>query len=168
MFLRLRSPLLRLHLSRCWRVGCPRAGRHWSIPSKLSAPNEIKHQTSNIKHSVNDLRFALRQLRKAPAFTVTALATVAICLGANLAIFAVINSVLLHPLPFPDADRLVTIYNTYPKAGVENDGSSVTNYFERRGNIPALSSLSIFMNRAEPVGEPGSTEQEEIMRVSAE
>ena len=117
---------------------------------------------------MNDLRYALRQLRKAPAFTVTALATVAICLGANLAIFAVINSILLRPLPFPDADRLVTIYNTYPKAGVENDGSSVTNYFERRGNIPALSSLSIFMNRAEPVGEPGSTEQEEIMRVSAE
>ena len=117
---------------------------------------------------MNDLRYALRQLRKAPAFTVTALATVAICLGANLAIFAVINSILLRPLPFPDADWLVTIYNTYPKAGVENDGSSVTNYFERRGNIPALSSLSIFMNRAEPVGEPGSTEQEEIMRVSAE
>ena len=117
---------------------------------------------------MNDLRYALRQLRKAPAFTVAALATVAICLGANLAIFAVINSILLRPLPFPDADRLVTIYNTYPKAGVENDGSSVTNYFERRGNIPALSSLSIFMNRAEPVGEPGSTEQEEIMRVSAE
>ena len=117
---------------------------------------------------MNDLPYALRQLRKAPALTVTALATVAICLGANLAIFAVINSILLRPLPFPDADRLVTIYNTYPKAGVENDGSSVTNYFERRGNIPALSSLSIFMNRAEPVGEPGSTEQEEIMRVSAE
>ncbi len=79
-----------------------------------------------------------------------------------------INSILLRPLPFPDADRLVTIYNTYPKAGVENDGSSVTNYFERRGNIPALSSLSIFLNRSEAVGEPGSTEQEEIMRVSSE
>jgi hypothetical protein len=49
---------------------------------------------------MNDLRFALRQLRKAPAFTTTALLTLAICLGANLAIFAVINSVLLRPLPF--------------------------------------------------------------------
>ena len=78
----------------------------------------------------------------------TALATVAICLGANLAIFAVINSILLRPLPFPQSDRLVTIYNTYPKAGVENDGSSVTNYYERRGNIPAFSSLSIFLYRA--------------------
>ena len=115
---------------------------------------------------MSDLRFALRQLRKTPAFTVTALATVAICLGANLAIFAVIDSILLRPLPFPQPDRLVTIYNTYPKAGVENDGSSITNYYERRGNIPAFSSLSIYMERAETVGDPGSMQQEEIVRIS--
>jgi predicted permease len=115
---------------------------------------------------MNDLRFAFRQLRKAPAFTVTALATVAICLGANLAIFAVIDSVLLRPLPFPKADQLVSIFNTYPKAGVENDGSSLTNYYERRGNIPAFSSLSIFRYGSEVVGETGSTQQEELMRVS--
>jgi hypothetical protein len=68
---------------------------------------------------LRDVRFALRQLRKAPAFTVTALATIAICLGANLAIFAVIDSILLRPLPFPRSDRLVTIFNIYPKSGVE-------------------------------------------------
>jgi predicted permease len=115
-----------------------------------------------------NLRFALRQLRKAPAFTLTALATVAICLGANLAIFAVIKSVLLRPLPFPQPDRLVTIFNTYPKAGVENDGASITNYYERRGNIPAFESLSMYMERAETVGDPGSMQQEEIVRISPE
>src|SRR5207249_12238699 len=117
---------------------------------------------------MNDLKFALRQLRKAPAFTVTALATIAICLGANLAIFAVINSILLRPLPFPQSDRLVPIFNTYPKAGVENDGSSITNYYERRGNIAAFESLSLYMERAETVGDPGSMQQEEIVRVSPE
>src|SRR4030088_2312545 len=115
---------------------------------------------------MNDLRFAVRQLLKAPAFTMTTLATVAICLGANLAIFAVIDSVLLRPLPFPKADQLVTIFNTYPKAGVENDGSSLTNYYERRGNIAAFSSLSIYDESAEVVGNPGSTEQVAVMRVS--
>jgi predicted permease len=113
-----------------------------------------------------DLRFALRQLRKAPAFTAIALATVAICLGANLAIFAVIDAILLRPLPFPQSDRLVSIYNTYPKAGVENDGSSVTNYFERRGHIPAYSSLSIFRDGNEVVGDTGAAEQTELMRIS--
>ncbi len=117
---------------------------------------------------MNDLRFALRQLRKSPIFTLTALATIALCLGANLAIFAVINSILLRPLPFPQSDRLVTIYNTYPKAGVENDGSSITNYYERRGHIPAFSSLSIYRDNSELVGEAGSTEQVQVMRITPE
>src|SRR5215471_19657493 len=113
---------------------------------------------------MSNLRYSARVLIKNPAFTVTALATVAICLGANLAIFAVINSILLRPLPFPNSDRLVTIYNTYPKAGVENDGSSVTNYYERRGNIQAFTSLSICIERSEVVGEPGATEQIGVIR----
>ena len=116
---------------------------------------------------MNDLRFAFRQLRNAPAFTATALATVAICLGANLAIFAVIDSILLRPLPFPESDRLVTIFNTYPKAGVERDGSSLTNYYERRGSIPAFASLSIYRETTEVVGEPGSTQQEKVLRIIA-
>src|SRR4051794_29532475 len=118
-----------------------------------------------------DIRYALRQWLKSPGFTLTALLTIALCVGANLAIFAVINSVLLRPLPFPNADRLVTIYNTYPKAGVENDGSSITNYYERRGSIPAFSSLSIYHDYATGgpvVGEPGSTEQEPVIGISPE
>src|ERR1051326_981712 len=114
----------------------------------------------------NDLRYSARALIKNRAFTMTALSTIAICLGANLATFAVINSILLKPLPFPNADQLVTIYNTYPKAGVENDGASIANYYERRGNIPALSSLSIWRERSEVVGEPGSTEQMSVIRTS--
>src|SRR4029077_7294377 len=117
---------------------------------------------------MNNLRFAFRQLYKAPGFTVTALATVAICLGANLAIFGVINSIPPHPLPFPQSDRLVTIFNTYPKAGVENDGSSLTNYYERRGNIPAFASISVYRDRGEAVGDPGAIEQLEVMRISPE
>src|SRR5437764_5800642 len=117
---------------------------------------------------MNNLRFAFRQLCKAPAFTVTALATIAICLGANLAIFAVINSILLRPLPFPQSERLVTIFQPYPTAGVQNDGSSIANYYERRGNIAAFESLSIWMERSEVVGEPGSTEQMGVIRTSPE
>src|SRR5277367_1539712 len=112
------------------------------------------------------LKYATRLLRKSPAFTGTALLTLAVCFGANLTIFAVIDSVLLRPLPFPQPDRLMTIFNTYPKAGVERDGSSVTNYYERRGQIPAFASLGIYSYGTEIVGEPGSTEREPTMRVS--
>ena len=93
---------------------------------------------------VRELRYAARLLRKTPGFTVTALLTLAVCIGANLTIFAAIDSVLLRPLPFPNAERLVTMYNTYPRAGVPRDGSSLTNYYERRGQIPAFRALAIY------------------------
>ena len=112
------------------------------------------------------LTYAARLLRKTPGFTATALLTLAVCFGANLTIFAVIDSVLLRPLPFPEPARLVTIFNTYPKAGVDRDGSSLTNYYERRGQIPAFSSLSIYSYGTEIIGDPGSTEREQTMRVS--
>jgi len=113
-----------------------------------------------------ELRYAARLLRKTPGFTVTALVTLAVCLGANLTIFAAIDSILLRPLPFPDAGRLVTIYNTYPKAGVERDGSSITNYYERRGHIPAFAALSLYNYGTAIVGEGAATEREQIARVS--
>src|SRR5271169_3480893 len=113
-----------------------------------------------------ELSYAARLLRKTPGFTATALLTLAICLGANLTIFAVIDSVLLRPLPFPEPGRLMTIFNTYPKAGVDRDGSSLTNYYERRGHISAFASLAIYGYSTEIIGDPGSTERLQTMRVS--
>src|SRR5258707_887074 len=113
-----------------------------------------------------ELSYAARLLRKTPGFTATALLTLAVCFGANLTIFAVIDSVLLGPLPFPEPGRLMTIFNTYPKAGVDRDGASLTNYYERRGHLPALASLAIYNYGTEIIGEPGSTERDPTMRVS--
>jgi putative ABC transport system permease protein len=114
------------------------------------------------------VRFAVRLMRKTPGFTATALVTLALCLGANLTIFAIVDSVLLRPLPFPDAGRLVRVFNTYPKAGVLDDGASVTNYYERRSRVAAFSSLALYRPGTATVGESGATEREAIARVSPE
>ncbi len=115
---------------------------------------------------VRQLRHAVRLLRKTPRFTATALVTLAVCIGANLTIFAVVDAILLRPLPFPEAGRLVTIFNTYPKAGVDRDGSSTANYYERRGRIPAFAGIAIYSYGTAVAGEAGATEREQTARVS--
>ena len=117
---------------------------------------------------ISNFRFALRQLVKSPGFTLTALATLAICLGANLTIFAVVDAILIRPLPFPESDRLVTLYYTYPRLPSANNGASLTTYYERRGKIPALSSLSAISQTTSVIGETGATSIEKLGRVSPE
>ena len=114
------------------------------------------------------MSFAVRVLRKSPGFAATAILTVGICLGANLAIFALTDTILLRPLPFPDSARLVAIFNSYPKVGVGRSGASLPNYYERRGRIAAVASLSIYRFGTALVGEPAAVVREDIMRVSPE
>src|SRR5216117_1039453 len=66
---------------------------------------------------MNDLRLALRQLRKSPGFTLVAVVTLALGIGANTAIFSVVEGVLMRPLPFPNAERLVRIYEALDENG---------------------------------------------------
>ncbi|HEX7359920.1 MAG TPA: ABC transporter permease [Bryobacteraceae bacterium] len=115
-----------------------------------------------------ELRYAVRSLRKTPAFTTTAILTLALCIGANLTIFAVIDAILLRPLPLPHSGRLVTLYNTYPKAGVARDGASIADYYEFRSHIPAFRSLSLYSFGAATVGNPGSTLREPVTHVTPE
>ncbi len=75
-----------------------------------------------------DLRYAWRQLHKSPGFTAVAVITLALGIGATTAVFSVVDQVLLHPLPYPDSDRIVTVTQTFQ--GISTHDASPANYLD--------------------------------------
>src|SRR5256714_194332 len=89
---------------------------------------------------MNDLTFALRQLRKSPGFTFVAVLTLALGIGANTAIFSIVNAVLLRPLPYPDADRIMVLNES---SGPRQDYSvALPDYFDWRNENTVFEHLA--------------------------
>jgi predicted permease len=109
-----------------------------------------------------DLRISVRGLWKDRAFTLTTVATLALCLAANVAIFAVVDGILLKPLPFHDSDRLVTVYNAYPGAGVSVASNGVPDYYDRLEAVTAFESLSMYRQAGVTIG--GDRDQAERLQ----
>src|ERR1051326_6350127 len=88
---------------------------------------------------VRDAGLAIKLLWKDRGFTATAVLTLAVCLGGNIAIFTIVNAVLLRPLPVPESERIVFISNQYPGAGVtEIWSTSIPDYLDRRREMTDL------------------------------
>jgi len=113
-----------------------------------------------------DLRFALRLLWKDRIFTTTAVLTLAICIGANTALFTVVRSVLFRPLPYPEPGRLVHVYDAFPGAGVPRAGTSVPNYLDRRTRTDAFEDQALYQSRGLNVGEGTNAERVQAMAVT--
>jgi putative ABC transport system permease protein len=89
-----------------------------------------------------DVRYALRVMRKNPGFAAIAIFTLALGIGANTAIFSVVYAVLLRPLPYPDSNQLVVLFDAKPQEGVEETGTSYTNFEEWRAQNTVFSEMA--------------------------
>src|ERR1700742_4688851 len=93
---------------------------------------------------LSDFKYALRMLVKAPGFTAIAILTLALGIGANSAIFSVIDAVLLHPLPFPNPNQLVAVWSRVGNDNLEKETESIPDYVDLRDQSQTLSALSAF------------------------
>lgn len=91
-----------------------------------------------------DLKYAVRSLLKTPGFTFVAVATLALCIGANSAIFSVVNAILLKPYPWPGSDQLVYVANAYPKLGSEaGNNISIPDYIDHHAGVSSFAESAL-------------------------
>jgi len=114
----------------------------------------------------SDIRFAARTLRKNVGFTVVAVATLALGIGGNTAIFSTVNGVLLNPLPFPDPDRLVTLHESKPN--FEQGSISYPNFLDWQRDNRTFSSMAVSRRDSFSLTGRGEAEQVKAEFVTAD
>src|SRR5258706_6719119 len=101
---------------------------------------------SLVETSWRDLRYGVRMLRKNPGFTIIAAVTLALGIGANTAIFSVIDRVLLEPLPYPHPEELVAVWHTAPGLNIKDLSSSDSCYFIYREQSRTFQDIGLYRN----------------------
>ena len=123
-------------------------------------------KTFTMETLVQDIRYGLRMLVKKPTFAIVAILTLALGVGANTAIFSIVNAVLLRSLPFRDPDRLVRIYFNNPGVGLRNVRFSVPEFDDLRTQTDVFEDVSVIV--LGPTNLTGAKQPEhlEMMEVS--
>ena len=101
-----------------------------------------------MENLIKDLRFSIRSLLKQPTFTIVAVATLALAIGANSAMFSVVNAVLLRPLPYPESDRIVVLEGVNPLKGITQSNMSIPDFVDWQSQNQVFERMAGFI----PVG----------------
>ena len=116
---------------------------------------------------LQDVRRALRVLAAAPAFTVAAVLSLAIGIGANTAIFSIVNGLLLRPLPYQDPERLVILWNRSPGLNITEDWFSTAQYFDIKNGHHGFEQVAIAIGGNYNLTGSGEPERVGTIRVSS-
>ena len=114
-----------------------------------------------------DFRYASRQLRRNPGFTVVTILVLALGIGANAAVFSVINTVLLRPLPFPDSGQLVQIWESNPSRGEVQETVSPWNFVDWQTQSATLAQMAVHEYESLALATHGAPERMDAALVSS-
>ncbi len=112
-----------------------------------------------------DVRYGVRSLVKRPGFTLALLATIGVAIGSNAAVFSVVHSILLKPLPFAEPDRIVRIHNSYPARNVARAANSVRDFYDRQ-QLEAFADVALYTEIAHSMGPDGAAQHVFAMEVT--
>ena len=130
--------------------------------------NQRKNAMKDLLTSITtDVRYGLRHLARRRSLAAVVVATWALCIGANVAIFSLVDGILLRPLPYPDSNRLVAVYGTLPKAGIEQFDSDMAQYLLMREHLGSLESIALHNKVSTGIGEPGAVQNVFTMDVTS-
>jgi predicted permease len=115
---------------------------------------------------LEDVRYAIRTLGKRKLHAMVIALVLALAIGANTTVFSVLNAFYLRPLSYPEGDRLVLVYDSYRTMSIENAGTAIPDYLERREQAPSLESLAIFSGSGRTLSGDGTPERLLITRAS--
>src|SRR5438874_791228 len=136
---------------------------------ELGGVEQLKEEIREVRAGYNlealfrDVRFGLRMLLKTPVFTVLAVATLGLSIGANTAIFSLVNGVLLRPLPFPDPDRIIYIEGKNPAAGISQSNISFLDFTDWSQQTDLFASTAAYWTGEAHLGADGA-EPERVPR----
>src|SRR5688572_485037 len=131
------------------------------------ADEPTRWRVKAVESWIRDFRHSARSLARTPGFTLTVVATLALAIGANAAIFSVVKAVLLEPLPFPNANRLVHIAGTAPGTDQpEEFGVPDELYFEYHESVPGLEDLGLYGTGSSTTRAEGQVDQLFVTRAT--
>ena len=116
---------------------------------------------------IRDLRYALRTLAKNPGFSIAAILSLAIGIGANASIFSITSALLLRPLPYKDATQLVILWNRSPGLGITQDWFSTAQYFDVKNNHSGFEDAAIAFGTNDNLTGNGDPERIGTIRISS-
>ena len=164
---------LQMHAEDNIRAGMPPEEARWKAVHKFGGVEAAKEEYRDrrgipvVEMFWQDLRYAGRMLRKAPGFTAIAVLTLALGIGANTAIFSVLDSVLLRPLPYKNPFSLALVWENLPRINLWRNVASPANFLDWQEQNHCFSDMAVFLDQPINLTGAGESEQAAIQYVSS-
>jgi hypothetical protein len=136
------------------------------LKSEPRTSSTLLEPARTLSNLLLDVRFALRMMRRSPGFTTVAVTTMAVCIGATVALFSVVDTLLLRPLDYPRPDRLVRVFEHIVDANLLRNHVAAPNFLDWKRESTAFDAMAAYRREASTYPRTGRCRAEQASRAS--